>query len=86
VAEWYLDSPPVVAALNSELPPRPFASMIELPSNLQEWKIEDLPRVQGIQAAIREQFTKDFAKGYAAVAVSKTESGSAYQLVPWSEF
>ena len=86
VAEWYLDSPRVVAALNSELPPGPFTSSIELPSNLEDWKTEDLPRVQGVQATVREQFTRSFAKGYAAVAVSKAESGSAYELVPWSEF
>ena len=34
----------------------------------------------------RSKTEDSFAKGYAAVAVSKTESGSAYQLVPWSEF
>src|SRR5881397_1395688 len=69
VAEWYLDSPRVLAALNGELAEPPCASSIEIPSGLEDWKASDLPRVQSIQAAIRDQFSDGFAKGYATVAV-----------------
>ncbi len=86
VAEWYLDSPRVMAALNNELPAPPFSSSIEVPSLLDDWKASDLRRVQATQAAIREEFTEQFGKGYAAVAVAKSPSGSAYQLSPWSDF
>jgi len=86
VAEWYLDSPRVLAALNGELAEAPCASSIEIPSGLEDWKASDLPRVQSIQAAIRDQFSDGFAKGYATVAVSRTSQGSAYILAPWSEF
>jgi predicted GNAT superfamily acetyltransferase len=86
VAEWYLDSPRVLAALDGELPEPPCASVIGLPSTLADWKDSDLVRVQSIQATVREQFTNEFAKGYAAVAVSKTAQGSAYRLAPWSDF
>jgi predicted GNAT superfamily acetyltransferase len=84
VAEWYLDSPRVIAAVSGELAPSPSSTTIEIPSSLDDWKAGDLPRVQSMQAAIREQFTGGFAKGYAAVAVSNT-SGT-YHLAPWSEF
>src|SRR5437879_12740340 len=71
VAEWLLDSPRVLAALNDELTPPPFFEAIEIPASMNEWKASDLPRVQRIQASAREQFTAAFAKGYAAVAVSQ---------------
>ena len=86
VAEWYLDSPRVLAALNGELAEAPRSSSIEIPSSLEDWKASDLPRVQSIQAAIRDQFSEGFRKGHAAVGVSKTSQGSAYILAPWSEF
>ena len=86
VAEWYLDSPRVIAALNDDLPATPFSSRIEIPESLQEWKGSDLPRVQATQAAVRGHFAEGFARGYAAIAVSKTAGGSAYQLAPWSDF
>jgi len=86
VAEWYLDSPRVLAALNGELAEAPRASSIEIPSSLEDWKAGDLPRVQSIQAAIRDQFSEGFAKGHAAVGVSRTSQRSAYILAPWSEF
>jgi len=86
VAEWYLDSPRVVAAVSGELAPSPSSTTIEIPSSLDDSKAGDLARVQSIQAAIRERFTESFAKGYAAIAVSKTADTSTYHLAPWSDF
>jgi len=86
VAEWYLDSPRALAAMNGELPPPQFAESIEIPATLEDWKASDLPQVQALQSRIREQFMEGFAKGHAAVGVARTARGSAYQLAPWSEF
>jgi predicted GNAT superfamily acetyltransferase len=86
VAEWYLDSPRVLAALTGEQPPSPYSSSIELPASLEDWKASDLPRIQSIQTAARQRFSEEFARGHAAVAVAKTSNGSAYQLLPWSDF
>ena len=86
VAEWYLDSPRVMAAMNNELPSPPSVLSIEVPSTLEDWKSGDLGRVQSVQSAVREKFTEGFAKGYAAVGVMKATDGSAYQLAPWSDF
>jgi len=85
VAEWYLDSPRVMAALNNGLPTALFSSSIEIPS-LEDSRAGDLPRVQAIQTTAREQFRESFAKGHAAIAVSKTPGGSTYRLAPWSDF
>lgn len=86
VAEWYLDSPRVVAAMAGELAPSPFCAAIEIPNLLDGWMASDLPRVQTVQTAVREQFTAGFAKGYAAVAVARTADTTTYQLAPWSDF
>ena len=86
IAEWYLDSPRVLAALNHELPNPACAAAIEIPASLEHWKTSDLPQVQRLQSGVREQFAECFAKGYAAVGVAKTSQGSAYQLAPWSDF
>jgi len=86
VAEWYLDSPRVLAALHGELPNPEFADAIEIPASLEGWKTSDPLRVQAEQGKVREQFTYGFAKGYAAMGVAKTGQGSAYQLAPWSDF
>jgi len=87
VAEWYLDSPRVLAALGGKLMAcAEFAASIDIPSLLKDWRSADLPQVQKLQAAIRAKFTDEFAKGYAALSVTRTPAGSAYQLLPWSQF
>src|SRR5262245_39149554 len=86
VAEWYLDSPRALAALKGELPNPDSSDSIEIPSSLEHWKSGDLPKVQKLQGQIREKFTAEFAKGYAAVGVATTAQGSAYRLAPWSDF
>jgi predicted GNAT superfamily acetyltransferase len=86
VAEWYLDSPRVSAALSGALPEPTVAECIEIPAPLEGSKPSHLPQMQKLQSRVREQFAEAFAKGHAAVGVVKTAQGSAYQLVPWSDF
>lgn len=59
---------------------------ISIPGQIEEWKRNDIRTLAVEQARIREEFTKWFAKGYAALGVRKTEAGSAYVLAPWSDF
>jgi len=86
VAEWYLDSPRVLAALEGELTLPEFFEAIEIPEKLDDWKIGDLEQVQKLQGQVRERFEEVFAKSYAAVGVVKTAQGSAYRVAPWSDF
>jgi predicted GNAT superfamily acetyltransferase len=86
VAEWYLDSPRALAALNGALPEPAVAERIAVPASLEDWRASELELVQKLQGRVREQFTECFAKGHAAVGVVKTAEGSAYQLAPWSDF
>jgi predicted GNAT superfamily acetyltransferase len=87
VAEWQLDSPRVIAAIQdlaaaaaSNAP-----AMIEVPAEGELLK-QDAKRTQEVQARLREEFTKWFARGYAAVGVRREGRGAAYLLAPWSDF
>jgi len=87
VAEWRLDSPRVIAAIQDLAPGATDApAAIELPAELEQWQQNDAPRVHAVQKRVREEFTKWFAREYAAIGVRAREKGQAYLLVPWSDF
>jgi len=87
VAEWRLDSPRVIAAIQDLAPDASDApAAIELPAELEQWQQNDAPRVQAVQTRVREEFTKWFAREYAAIGVRAGEKGQAYLLAPWSDF
>jgi len=87
VAEWRLDSPRVIAAIQDLAPGASDApAVIEVPPELEQWQQNDAPRVHAVQARVREEFTKWFAREYAAIGVRAGEKGQAYLLAPWSDF
>ena len=87
LAEWHLDSARVVAAIEDLVKdPVDAPASIELPAELERWQREDSPQVAVVQARVREEFTKWFAKGYAAVGLLTAPGKSAYLLTPWSDF
>jgi len=87
LAEWHLDSARVVAAIEDMTKdPLDAAATIELPAELERWQREDSPQVAAVQARVREEFTRWFAKGYAAVALRSGPGNSEYLLAPWSDF
>lgn len=93
LAEWHLDSKRVVAAINNlvtEPSTRESAyspsTKIELPVQLEQWKQTDMDSVKKIQDRIRGEFMHCFNRGYAAVGTQNTPTGTAYVLVPWSDF
>jgi predicted GNAT superfamily acetyltransferase len=87
LAEWHLDSARVVAAIQDiakETHDAP--ASIELPAELEQWQRGNSPEVANVQARVREEFRKWFAKGYAAVALRTAPGNRAYLLTPWSDF
>lgn len=87
VAEWFLDSPRVVAAVNDLVrDPVDAPAMIELPAELERWKTEDSEQVKRVQRRVGKEFTGWFARGYAAIGTRQTSTGTAYLLAPWSDF
>jgi predicted GNAT superfamily acetyltransferase len=86
VVEWFLDSPRVVAAINNlTKDPSPAPVSIELPSELEQWKLEDSEKVRAVQQRVRDEFTSWFARGHAAIGTQRTPAGTAYLLAPWSD-
>jgi predicted GNAT superfamily acetyltransferase len=93
LVEWHLDSKRVIAAINN-LVTQPSAvesgyaqgAQIELPAELEQWKHSDVPALKRVQDRIREEFINYFNQMYAAVGTRKTSTGTAYMLVPWSDF
>jgi predicted GNAT superfamily acetyltransferase len=87
LVEWHLDSARVVAAIeNLVKDPVGAPAIIELPAELERWQREDSSQVGLVQKRLREEFTKWFAKGYAAIALRTGQGNRAYLLTPWSDF
>jgi len=87
VAEWWLDSPRVIAAIQDLAPAVTDApATIEVPKDLEQRTEEDSQRVRSVQTRMREEFRKLFAREYAAIAVKAGEKSTAYLLAPWSDF
>jgi predicted GNAT superfamily acetyltransferase len=87
LVEWHLDSARVVAAIgNLVKDPVEAPAVIELPGELEGWQREGSSEVGVVQARVREEFTRWFAKGYAAVALRAGPGSGAYLLAPWSDF
>jgi predicted GNAT superfamily acetyltransferase len=86
LAEWQLDSPRAIAAINGLSKPTASESMgIEMPADLEQWKQNDADRAKRLQERIRVEFTDCFARGYAAVGFGETATGAAYLLIPWND-
>ena len=87
LVEWRLDSSRAVAAIqNLAKEPVEAPAVIALPPELEHWQQENAPEVKKVQARVREEFTRWFAKGYAAVALRTAPGHRAYCLAPWSDF
>jgi predicted GNAT superfamily acetyltransferase len=87
LVEWRIDSARAVAAIqNLVKEPAEAPAVIELPAELERWQQENAPEVKKLQARMREEFTKWFAKGYATVGLRTGPGNRAYLLTPWSDF
>jgi predicted GNAT superfamily acetyltransferase len=87
LAEWFLDSVRVVAAIENLLKgPSPAPATIVFPAQVEQWKRDASPELLRLQAQVRGEFTQWFAKGYAALGVRTTDRGTEYLLAPWSDF
>ena len=87
LVEWHLDSARVIAAIeNLVKEPVEAPAIIELPAELESWQREGSSEVGALQARVRGEFTRWFAKGYAAVGFRSAPGNRAYLLAPWSDF
>jgi len=87
LVEWHLDSARVVGAIeNLVKDPVDAPAVIEVPAELERWQRKGSLEVGAVQARMREEFTRWFAKGYAAIGLRTGPGNRAYLLTPWSDF
>jgi predicted GNAT superfamily acetyltransferase len=81
IAEWHLRSPRVVQTLaRKQTPPSETSVRITIPHTMEELKSSNPSAAIQIQSAVREKFTKYFAKGYIATQVVRSDVGMDYIL------
>ena len=93
VAEWWLNSDRVTAAIqgkNTETPAHPqpdVVETIEVPAAIYQWKADDehRHRAQQVQTENRGRFQQAFARGLAVVGFARDADGNGiYQLGKWA--
>lgn len=87
VAEWHLESQRVRAAVEGRLPPVPGAEAVRitLPNDIVTKTKSDPAAAVRIQEAMRAQFLRHFAAGYAVTAMEPAGPEMHYVLEPWKE-
>jgi predicted GNAT superfamily acetyltransferase len=88
VTEWHLRSTRVRKILAGRKTTPAFSKKtvrIAIPAAIEELKRTDSVEAARLQNAVRDQFTRWFAKGYAATAVGRTSLGMDYILEPWKK-
>jgi predicted GNAT superfamily acetyltransferase len=91
LAEWHLNSPrAIAAAAGAPIQGPEFFVEIKIP-NVSERQAGEVaarhPRqAAALQQTLRNEFSRHFSRGYAAVAVRADAAEPAYLLCPWSDF
>jgi predicted GNAT superfamily acetyltransferase len=91
VAEWWIRSQRVAAAVNGERVTPGGAEVeeaIQVPAAIYAWKAEESQRhlAQAVQAENRARFQEAFSRGLAVTGFTRdVEGNGAYQLGPWIE-
>lgn len=84
VAEWHLDSPRVLAALEGRPAERgPVLGRIEIPARIAEIRVSDPARAREIQAAASAKFLEYFDRGLAVTGFERTAEAGVYLLGKW---
>ena len=85
VAEWWLESPRVVALASGEVPSRSAVSRrIEVLAQVVENPERDPAAVGQLQQELQRQFQKAFAEGLAVVGFEASSGAGKYLLGPWA--
>jgi predicted GNAT superfamily acetyltransferase len=86
VAQWYLDSPRVYAALAGALQrPTANAARISLPENIGELRQQAPGAALEIQSRLRHSFEDHFSRGFAVTGFEIAEGDASYLLEPYED-
>lgn len=85
VAEWWVGSERVEAAVENKRAVEKSPTRISLPANIREICANDVPRAEEIQTRMRGQFQEQFAAGRVAVGFEFDQSQGNYLLEPYED-
>jgi predicted GNAT superfamily acetyltransferase len=91
VAEWWIASPRVIAAIqgrSASVRGEDSVEQIQVPAKIYDWKADDEHRhlAQKVQAENRRRFQEAFSKGLAVVAFTRDSEGNGtFHLGRWTE-
>jgi predicted GNAT superfamily acetyltransferase len=88
LAEWYLDSPRVTAALEGHPDPCLTEERIQVPATIYQWKASDQNRERAlaVQLQNREKFQQAFSRGLAVLGFSRDADGNGtFELGPLAQ-
>ena len=84
IAEWWLNSPRVLALLNRQPEPcKQVTARIAVPSEIDSLKRKNPREARRIQTRVRFQFLEYFSKGLVVIGFERTPEEGVYLLGPW---
>jgi predicted GNAT superfamily acetyltransferase len=84
VAEWWLSSPRVDAALAGSPLPRPAVERrIAVPADIAEVRRRQPPQARAVQERIGEAFSDAFRSGLAVIGFERSDAEATYLLGKW---
>jgi len=84
VAEWYLDSARVRAALTGQPVPRPaIEARIAVPTDIAGMKRSNPAKAREVQERVSHQFLEGFRAGLTVVSIEQSQSEGTYLLGKW---
>ena len=88
VAEWYVKSSRVAAALAGREPhdrEKNVEATIDIPAKIEELRHSDIEAAKSIQTRVRHKFQQSFAAGLVVAGYRVTEDGGVFELGQSSE-
>jgi predicted GNAT superfamily acetyltransferase len=83
VASWWMSSPRTESILAGQPPVvAPDALRIEVPAEIEQWKLSDPARAVEVQSMLRQQFRENFANGFQVIGFRMDEGKGIYLLEP----
>lgn len=83
VAEWWIATPRVEAAVAGEKPAPRFVERITVPADIARIRREQPERAREIQRTNAERFQDCFARGLAVTGFQRAAADGVYLLEPW---
>ena len=85
IAEWYIRSARVAAAVAGRPLPRPeVVERVDLPANISDIRCEDPDRARMIQADLADRFESCFERALAVIGIEKNAERGTYLFGEWA--